>query len=220
MVVPLSTFPACLRPKVPSRFRRSATPPGGRAWRRSLGPDAVSRRLRAITEDGIGIEPLYAPGGPGDGEARNLAGRVVGLLPAGEQGWKIRQRFPVNAARADDRRWRSRRGPSIEFTCERNRRAFLKLFALLRDLGLAGIETSLEGNFARGRLPGRCRRREVRPGSPSASIPSAPSCGTEPRRELVPRRRHGWPPQGVEPAGDIPLRASGDLSSMPARRPE
>ena len=64
-----------------------------------LGADMVSRRLRAITEDGIAIEPLYAPGGPGDGEAQNLAGRVVGLLPAGEQGWRIRQRFPAKAAR-------------------------------------------------------------------------------------------------------------------------
>ena len=60
------------------------------AWRAGveaeLGPDAVSRRLRAITEDGIAIEPLYAPGGPGDGEARNLAGLVVGLLPAAGAG--------------------------------------------------------------------------------------------------------------------------------------
>ena len=56
-------------------------------WRAGVeaepGPDVVSRRLRAITEDGIAIEPLYAPGGPGDAEARNLAGLVVGLLPAG-----------------------------------------------------------------------------------------------------------------------------------------
>ena len=48
-----------------------------------------------MTEDGITIEPLYAPGGPGDGEARNLAGRVVGLLPAPAGGWRIRQRYPA-----------------------------------------------------------------------------------------------------------------------------
>lgn len=72
------------------------------AWRAGveaeLGADGVSRRLRAMTEDGIAIEPLYAPGGPGDGEARNLAGRVMGLLREGAGGFRIRQRFPMDVS--------------------------------------------------------------------------------------------------------------------------
>lgn len=121
-------------------------------WRAGVeagpGPDVASRRLRAITEDGIAIEPLYAPGGPGDAEARNLAGLVVGLLPAGEQGWKIRQRFPANATRETIDTAIAGGVQSIEFTWKETDE-FLKLFALLPDLGLAGIETSLEGNFAK-----------------------------------------------------------------------
>ena len=113
-----------------------------------LGSDAVSRRLRAIMEDGIGIEPLYAPGGPGDGEARNLAGRVVGLLPSGEQGWSIRQRFPANTPRETIDTAIAGGVQSIEFTWKETDE-FLKLLALLPDLGQAGIETSLEGNFAK-----------------------------------------------------------------------
>jgi len=121
-------------------------------WRAGVeaepGPDVVSRRLRATTEDGIAIEPLYAPGGPGDAEAQNLAGLVVGLLPSGEQGWKIRQRFPANAARETIDTAIAGGVQSIEFTWKETDE-FLKLFALLPDLGLAGIETSLEGNFAK-----------------------------------------------------------------------
>ena len=113
-----------------------------------LGADMVSRRLRAITEDGIAIEPLYAPGGPGDGEAQNLAGRVVGLLPAGEQGWRIRQRFPAKAARETIDTAIAGGVQSIEFTWK-DTDEFLEMFAMLPELGREGIETSLEGNFAR-----------------------------------------------------------------------
>lgn len=120
------------------------------AWRAGveaeLGPDAVARRLRAMTEDGIAIEPLYAPGGPGDGEARNMAGRMVGLLPGPEQGWRIRQRFPVSASRETLDAALAGGVQSLEFTWKGTDELTL-VFDQLPQLGRAGIEASFEGNF-------------------------------------------------------------------------
>ena len=120
------------------------------SWREGveadLGPDALTRRLRAITEDGIAIEPLCAPGGPGEGDAQNLAGRVLGLLPAVEQGWRIRQRFPATAPREALDAAIAGGVQSLEFTFKDIDELTL-VFGMMPELGRAGIEVSLEGNF-------------------------------------------------------------------------
>ncbi len=121
---------------------------GYAAWRAGveaeLGSDALSRRLRAMTEDGIAIEPLYAPGGPGDGEARNLAGRVAGLRADSSDGWRIRQRFPIDAAAGTLDTAVASGVQSLEFTC-RNPEELRLVSGFVPQLGRAGIETSVEG---------------------------------------------------------------------------
>jgi methylmalonyl-CoA mutase len=97
-----------------------------------------------MTEDGIPIEPLYAPGGPGDGEARNLAGRVVGLLPAPAGGWRIRQRFP--AAISPEVLATALAGgvQSLEFLAGRGEDPGHGLARTLKDLDLHDVELSFE----------------------------------------------------------------------------
>jgi methylmalonyl-CoA mutase len=130
-------------------------PIGYAAWRAgveaNLGADAVTRRLRATTEDGMGIEPLYAAGGPGDEQARTLADRVVGLLPEAGQGWRIRQRFPVTASRNTLDAAIAGGVQSLEFTWT-DIVELVRLFGIVPELGRAGIEVSLEGNFLRSLL--------------------------------------------------------------------
>ena len=109
-----------------------------------LGPDAVTRRLRAMTEDGIPIEPLYAPGGPGDGEARNLAGLVVGLLPGGEAGFRIRQRFPLSTPRAVLDAAISGGVQSLEFLVREGERPGAALAAALEGLDVGTVGLSFE----------------------------------------------------------------------------
>ena len=113
-----------------------------------LGPGAVTRRLRATTEDGIGIEPLYAPGAPGDAHAKDPAGMVAGLLGEGAAGWKIRQRFAAGSARTAVDAALAGGVQSIEFTWD-GVEELQAILAVMPELGRAGIETSFEGNFAR-----------------------------------------------------------------------
>jgi methylmalonyl-CoA mutase len=118
------------------------------AWRQGVeaesGPDAVASRLRAMTEDGIPIEPLYAPGGPGDGEARNLAGRVVGLLPAPAGAWCIRQQFP--AATSPEVLATALAGgvQSLEFLSGRGEGPGQQFARTLSELDLRDVELSFE----------------------------------------------------------------------------
>ena len=110
-----------------------------------LGPDALTSRLRAKTEDGIPIEPLYAPGGPGDGEARTLAGRVLGLLPDQATGWRIRQRFALTAPRSALADALAGGVQSLEFLVEEGDRGGRQLAAALDGLELGDVELSFEG---------------------------------------------------------------------------
>jgi methylmalonyl-CoA mutase len=175
-----------------------------------LGPDGVTRRLRATTEDGIAIEPLYAPGGPGEGAARNLAGRVAGLLPAERAGWTIRQRFPATASREMLETAIACGVQSIEFTWK-DTEEFKALFAIMPHLGRAGVETSLEGNFARSLMGAGVGLDEF--GTIAFGVDPVASFlhGDSLSGELV----HdvgmvGLLSQWNRP-GDVPLRASGDL---------
>jgi len=184
------------------------------AWRSGveaeLGSDAVSRRLRAMTEDGIAIEPLCAPGGPGDSEARNLGGRVVGLLPEGNAGWRIRQRFPIgvtaevlNAAIAGG-------VASIEFTWKRVDE-FQALFAIMPELEGTGVETSFEGNFARSLMGfgvGLDRFGRISVGiDPIASFLRGESLTGQLADDVGMVGLHSlW-----DRPGDVPFRASGDV---------
>jgi methylmalonyl-CoA mutase len=113
-----------------------------------LGPDAVTSRLRATTEDGIPVEALYAPGGPGDGEARNLAGRVVGLLPGGEAGFGIRQRFPLNTPPEVLEAAIAGGVQSLEFLVGDGESAGRALAASLKDFHAGTVELSFEGMTA------------------------------------------------------------------------
>jgi len=99
-----------------------------------------------MTEDGIAIEPLYAPGGPGDGEAQDMAGRVVGLLPPVDEGWRIRQRFPLSASRETLDAAIAGGVQSLEFTWK-GIDELTQVFGMMPELGRAGIEMSLEGDF-------------------------------------------------------------------------
>ncbi len=98
-----------------------------------------------MTEDGIAIEPLYAPGGPGDADARNLAGRVVGLLPLPDFKYRIRQRLPVTSPRDVLDAAVTGGIQSLELTWSGTDELPLVL-GMLHELGRAGIETSLEGS--------------------------------------------------------------------------
>jgi methylmalonyl-CoA mutase len=121
------------------------------AWRAGveaeLGPEGVTSRLRASTEDGIFVEPLYAPGGPGDAEARDLAGRVMGLLPERNAGWRIRQRFPIGATGQVLREALACGVESLEFAGGGASNAFARSMDSLARLDpalLRGIELSWE----------------------------------------------------------------------------
>jgi len=113
-----------------------------------LGPDAVTSRLRATTEDGIPVEALYAPGGPGDGQAWNLAGRVVGLLPDVEAGFGIRQRFPLNSPPEELEAAIAGGVQSLEFLVGDGEREGRALAASLKRLDAGTVELSLEGMTA------------------------------------------------------------------------
>lgn len=106
----------------------------------------MTRRLRAMTEDGIAIEPLYAPGGPGDAETRNLAGRLVGLLPGERPGWMIRQRLPISAPRDVVEAAIAGGVQSLEFSLDAPGE-LAALAAALEHLKRDGIEASIEGSF-------------------------------------------------------------------------
>jgi methylmalonyl-CoA mutase len=117
------------------------------AWRAGveaeLGADGLSRRLRAMTEDGIAIEPLYAPGGQGDGEARNLAGRVTGLLPRGAGGFRIRQRFPIGTSA--EVLYAALKGgvQSLEFEDNHSDPKFERTLRTFQDLELLGLGSNV-----------------------------------------------------------------------------
>jgi methylmalonyl-CoA mutase len=113
-----------------------------------LGPDAVTSRLRATTEDGIPVEPLYAPAGPGDGHAWNLAGRVVGLLPDVEAGFGIRQRFPLNSPPEVLEAAIAGGVQSLEFRVGNGESEGRPLAASLKGLDAGTVELSLEGMTA------------------------------------------------------------------------
>lgn len=66
-------------------------------WRAGVESESGARSLRAITEDGIAIEPLYATGVAGDG-GTNASGRMMGLLAGEGRGLLIRQRFPFTVS--------------------------------------------------------------------------------------------------------------------------
>jgi methylmalonyl-CoA mutase len=126
-------------------------PVGYAAWRAGveagLGADAVTRRLRATTEDGIEIEPLYAPGGPGDEAAQALADRVVGLLPEGNAGWMIRQRFLMDVSARDLRAALTCGVGSLEFTGDPTDEGFGRLGKRISALApdtMSGVEISWE----------------------------------------------------------------------------
>ncbi len=96
-----------------------------------------------MTEDGIPIEPLYAPGGPGDGDARNLAGRVAGLLPA-SGGWRIRQQFPVSAPPDVLAAALAGGVQSLEFLCTDGALQLQRCAQVLGQLDLRDVEVSFE----------------------------------------------------------------------------
>ncbi len=135
---------------MPANGTHAPFPPASYAtWREgveaALGPDAVSRTLRTTTADGIAIEPLYAPGGPGAPEARAMAGRLVGLLPEPGEAWHIRQRFPVGTPRSVLDSAIAGGVQSLEFSFTEIAE-LERLADLAPQFNSAGIEVSFEGN--------------------------------------------------------------------------
>ncbi|HEX5635183.1 MAG TPA: methylmalonyl-CoA mutase family protein, partial [Gemmatimonadales bacterium] len=72
-----------------------------------LGPDALDRRLRTVTEDGIVLDALHTPGtaGPGAGVGHAMAALLAEARRArGRQGWLVRQRLDASTLTLADLR--------------------------------------------------------------------------------------------------------------------